>query len=241
MIQLIRTASSPQQKLDWFLPACQIRWQTRPVREPSSWNKTIIVDPCLKKEKCDDNSDIFNNMAKSPVSLLNVQQTRRGSGSQKSKLLLQRICRHSWKIRIKNKRQKCMSRKWGKLIFFITKIDIPENLPQYSGQMIKIQLLDQITNSTNSCGALVACCVLHHGIGFSLYAFWKVVKIQFLGSELKCKNIWSLQCPCHVQHRVISLSLYPCLQAIGWTWQHLLCQLHHLLCCKNSDSTCLFR
>ena len=117
MIQLIKTASSPQQKLDWFLPACQIRWQTRPVREPSSWNKTIIVDPCLKKEKCDDNSDIFNNMAKSPVSLLNVQQTRRGSGSQKSKLLLQRICRHSWKIRIKNKRQKCMSRKLGKLIF----------------------------------------------------------------------------------------------------------------------------
>ena len=51
MIQLIRTAVSPQQKLDWFLPACQIRWQTRPVREPFSWNKTIIVDPCLKKEK----------------------------------------------------------------------------------------------------------------------------------------------------------------------------------------------
>ena len=70
------------------------------------------------------------------------------------------------------------------IIIFFTKIGSPENLPQYSGQVIIIRLLDQITSAQI---AVVPLLPVHHVIGLSLFALGKVVKIQIsrLWTELQ--------------------------------------------------------
>ena len=186
--QLIRTAVSPQQKLDWFLPACQIRWQTRPVREPSSWNKTIIVDPRLKKEKMrwqqwhiqqygKVTCKPFGRRANRPWKRFPKEQT--ASPKDLSAFLKKtKDIWVNWFFFYKNKHS------WKFAAIFLS-----SDQNSISGPNL---------NSTNSCGALVVCCVLHHVIGLSLYAFWMIVKIQFLGSVLTLQKylITAVSLPC---------------------------------------------